>query len=250
MFALAIPAAQAAPVTLGQAFSFGVLAGTTVTNTGPSVVYGNVGVSTGSAITGFSPDMIIGGTQHSNNATAQQAQTDLGTAYNVIKGEAPTENLTDVNLGGINSAGLTLGTGVYKFDGSAQLTGPLTLDGGGDPNARFDFQIFSTLITDSGATVTLINGASAANIFWQVGSSATLGTGTVFQGNILAQDSITLTTGATVVGGRALARTGAVTLDTNQVGFASAVVPEPGTLALALPALAMAGAVVIQRRKR
>ncbi|MBC8135516.1 MAG: DUF3494 domain-containing protein [Fibrella sp.] len=217
--------AHAAPeaITLGQAFSFGVLAGSTVTNTGPSVIFGNVGVSPGTEIGGFPPGTIIGGTTHSNDALAQQAQIDLGTAYDVIAGETPDLDLTGQDLGG-----LTLQTGVYNFDTSAQLTGVLTLDAQGDPNARFDFQIGSTLTTASLSSVTVINGGSANNVFFQVGSSATLGTGTAFTGNILALTSITLTTGASISEGRALARNGAVTLDTNIVG-AAVVVPEPST---------------------
>ena len=174
------------PVTLGQASSFGVLAGSTVTNTGPSVVSGDVGVSTGTAVTGFPPGTIVGGSVHSNDAVAQQAQIDLATAYNALAGETFTQNLSGQDLGG-----LTLTPGVYHFASSAQLTGLLTLNALGDPNARFDFQIGSTLTTATNAGVTLINGNGIDNnIFWQVGSSATLGTGTAFAGNIVALTSI------------------------------------------------------------
>jgi hypothetical protein len=241
-----LPSAQAAPdpVSLGQAFSFGVLAGSTVTNTGPSVVHGNVGVSTGTAVTGFPPGTLVDGTVHSDDALARQAQTDLGIAYDVVENESATDDLTGQDLGG-----LTLFAGVYNFDSSAQLTGNLILDALGDPGARFDFQIGSTLTTASASMVTLINGANANNVFFQVGSSATLGAGSVFTGNILALTSITLTTGATL-DGRALARNGAVTLDTNRVGITAAIVPEPGTLILALSALGMAGATAIPRRRK
>jgi type VI secretion system secreted protein VgrG len=213
-----------------------------VTNTGPSVVYGDVGVSPGTSVTGFPPGTIVGGALHPNDALAQQAQIDLGVAYNVIDGETPTLDLTGQDLGG-----LTLATGVYNFDTSAQLTGNLILDGGGDPNARFDFQIGSTLTTASLSSVTLINGANANNVYFQVGSSATLGTGTVFSGNILALTSITLTTDASI-DGRALARNGAVTLDTNRVGLTAAV-PEPGTFAL-LGCVGVPSALVLIRRNR
>ncbi len=232
------------PVTLGQAFSFGVLAGSTVTNTGPSVVFGNVGVSPGTAITGFPPGTIVGGTERVNDSLAQQAQLDLTTAYNIIEGET-----FDVDLTGQDLGGLILQTGVYNFDTSAQLTGNLILDAQNNPNARFDFQIGSTLTTESSSSVTVINGGSVNNVFFQVGSSATLGTGTLFQGNILALTSITLTTGATIPGGRALARNGAVTLDTNTIG-AAAVIPEPSAAVLLGCAGLPMGIVFLRRRKR
>lgn len=243
-FAAALPAAQAAPdpVTLGQAFSFGVLAGSKAANTGPSVVYGNVGVSPDTDITGFSPEMIIGGTTHANDPLAQAAQLNLTTAYNVIANETFDTDLTGQNLGG-----LTLNTGVYHFDTSAQLTGALILDALGDPSARFDFQIGSTLTTASLSSVILLNGANANNVYFQVGSSATLGTGTVFSGNILALTSITLTTNATM-DGRALARNGAVTLDTNQVGIAG-VIPEASTFAL-LGCVGVPSSLVLLKRYR
>ncbi|RYF63330.1 MAG: DUF3494 domain-containing protein [Cytophagaceae bacterium] len=217
-------AAQATPVTLGQAFRFGVLAGSKVANTGQSFVAGDVGITPGTAITGFTPNMIEGA-EHTNNTIAQQAQVDLGTAYDVIAGETATQNLTGQNLGN-----RTLLPGVYHFDTSALLTGSLFLDAMGDSNARFDFQIGSTLTTASSSTVTVINGGTANNVFWQVGSSATLGTGTVFNGNILALTSITLDTDASITSGRALARNGAVTLSSNRIS--AVVVPESSALAL------------------
>jgi hypothetical protein len=205
---------QARAVTLGTGENFAVLGGSTVTNTGPSVLHGDLGVWPGLAITGFGPG-IVNGTIHAGDAVAQQAQGDLTTAYNFLAGMAPTQDLTGQDLGG-----QTLTAGVYFFSSSAQLTGALTLSGPGD----FVFQIGSTLTTASNSSI-LAN--SGADIYWQVGSSATLGTDTAFKGSILALTSITLNTGATIDSGRALARNGAVTLDGNTIN-----VPEPGTLLL------------------
>jgi len=212
LVALAIAgSAQAqAPVSLGTADGFAVLGGSTVTNTGPTVVNGDLGVSPGSAVTGFPPGT-VNGTIHAADAVAAQAQSDLTAAYIDAAGRACTVALTGQDLGG-----MTLTSGVYCFSSSAQLTGTLTLDAQGDPNAVFIFKIGSTLTTASGSNVNLINGAQSCNVFWQVGSSATLGTTTTFRGNILALTSITANTGATVAG-RLLARNGAVTLDSNRV---------------------------------
>ena len=201
---------------LGTATSFAVLGGSTVTNTGPTSVTGDLGVSPGNAVTGFPPGSVTGGTIHAGDATALQAQTDVTTAYNNLAGQACDTNLTGQDLGG-----LTLIPAAYCFDISAQLTGALTLDGQGDPDAVFVLQIGSTLTTATNASVLLINGASSCNVFWQVGSSATLGTNTAFAGSILALSSITLNTNASLLG-RALARNGAVTMDTNNI---SAVCP-------------------------
>ncbi len=206
---------------LGSAQSFGVLAGTTVTNTGPSVVTGNLGVWPGSAVTGFPPGIVVDGTIHLSDAVAQQAQTDVTTAYNALAGMAPTQILTGSDLGG-----LTLFPGVYFFASSAFLTGTLTLDAQGNPDALFVFQMGSTLITASDSSVVTINGADGCDVYWQVGSSATLGTNTDFEGNIVALTSITLTTGANIVEGRALARNGAVTMDSNTV--TAGCLPAPG----------------------
>jgi hypothetical protein len=210
---LVTAAPLAAQISLGTAQTFGVLGGSTVTNTGATTVNGNVGVSPGSAVTGFPPGVVVGGAIHSNDAVAQQAQNDLTTAYNDIASTPCTVDLTGQNLGG-----LTLTPGVYCFSSSAQLTGALTLNALGNPNALFLFKIGSTLTTATGSSVTVINngGSSCNHAFWQVGSSATLGTGTSFAGDILALTSITLTTGSNS-SGRLLARNGAVTLDTNNV---------------------------------
>jgi hypothetical protein len=209
--------AQVVP-PLGQASNFAVLGGSAVTNTGATAVTGDVGVSPGTSITGFPPGTLTG-TLHSNDAIAQGAQTDLTTVYNALAGQACNTSLTGQDLGG-----LTLTSAVYCFSSSAQLTGTLTLDAQGNPNAVFIFQIGSTLTTASAASVVVINGGSDCNVFWQVGSSATLGTGSQFVGNVLALTSITLTTSATSHGSL-WARNGAVTTDTNQVGVCAPTTP-------------------------
>lgn len=206
----AVSPVLAQPVPLGTAESFAVLGGSTVTNAGPTQVIGNLGVSPGSAVTGFPPG-IVTGTIHINNAVAAQAQSDTTTAYNTLATRPCGTNLTGQDLGG-----RTLTPGVYCFNSSAQLTGILTLDAQGDPNANFIFQVGSTLTTASASSVLVINGGRNCNVFWQIGSSATFGTGTSFVGNVIALSSITLTTGSNL-SGRALARNGAVTLDTNSV---------------------------------
>ena len=222
VLALLAATPAAAQVSLGSAQEFGVLGATTVTNTGATVITGDVGVSPGTAITGFPPGVA---TQlHAGDAVAAAAQSDLTIAYNAAAGTACNTNLTGQDLGG-----MTLTPGVYCFDSSAGLTGNLTLDFQGNPNAFFLFKIGSTLTTASGSTVTVINGGGTTcpqNLFWQVGSSATLGTNSTFLGNILALTSITLNTGADL-NGRALARTGAVTLDTNNIVACGTLAPCP-----------------------
>jgi uncharacterized repeat protein (TIGR01451 family) len=211
--------AQVAP-SLGTAQSFSVLGGSAVTNTGPTVVTGNLGVSPGTSVTGFPPGTVIGGAIHAADAVALQAQSDTTTAYNDLAGQACNTTFgVPTDLGG-----LTLVPGVYCFASSAQLTGTLTLDGGGDPNAVWVFKVGSTLTTASSSTVLLINSAQQCNDFWQVGSSATLGTSSAFVGNILALTSISLTTNATI-SGRVLARNGAVTMDSNTISAAACVAP-------------------------
>jgi hypothetical protein len=202
--------AQTAP-PLGAAQSFAVLGSSTVTNTGSSIITGDLGVSPGSAVTGFPPGLVVSGTIHAADAVALAAQNSVTTAYNSLASQACTQDLTDQDLGG-----KTLTAGVYCFSSAAQLTGILTLNAQGNANAVFIFKIGSTLTTAGGASVVMSSGGSLCNVFWQVGSSATLGTTTSFAGNILALTSITLTTGASVTG-RTLARTGAVTLDSNTV---------------------------------
>jgi len=219
--------AATAKVNLRSTANFAVLAGSTVTNTGSTVIRGSaggdVGLSPGSSVTGFPPGTISDGTIHASDAMALQAKTDLVTAYNDAAGRTVTSNLTSQNLGG-----LTLTSGVYKFNSSAQLTGTLILDAQGNPDAAFIFQIGSTLTTASGSAVSLINEARYCRVFWQVGTSATIGTGSHFIGHIFAMTSITATTGATVQG-QLLARNGAVTLDTNTItnGVCAAAAPTP-----------------------
>ena len=198
---------------LGAASSYAVLGGSAVTNTGLTTIGGDLGVSPGLSVTGFPPGIVTGGTIHAGDANAGLAQSGVTNAYNVLASLAFTNDLTGQNLGG-----LTLTPGIYYFSSSAQLTGVLTLDAQNIADASFIFQIGSALTTASGASILMINGAVGCNVFWQVGSSATLGTGTAFVGNILALNSITLTTNADVYG-RVMARTGAVTMDTNDVGF-------------------------------
>jgi type VI secretion system secreted protein VgrG len=253
--------AAPAPI-LGSAGSFAILAGSTVTNTGPSVILtGNLGVSPGSAVTGFPPGIVNApGVIHAGDAVAATAQSDLTTAYNALAGLAPTSILTGTDLGG-----LTLTSGVYFFASSAQLTGTLTLDAMGDPNAFWVFQIGSTLTTASNSSV--VNAGSNA-LYWQVGSSATLGTDTSFSGNIVALTSITMTTGADIGCGSALAQNGAVTLDTNTIstgcqgllldggvvtvggGGVIGAVPEPETYAMLLAGLGVLGFAARRRQKK
>src|SRR5688572_18003738 len=213
-------AAQTAP-TLGTAEPFAVLGGSTVTNTGPSVINGSVGLSPGSAITGFPPGIVVG-TIHAADAVALQAQNDTVTAFNALASQSCTTDLTGQDLGG-----LTLTPGVYCFSAGAALTGTLTLNAQGNPAAVFIFRTGSTLVTASGSSVSIINGGLACNVFWQVGSSATLGTSTSMAGTIIAMTSITLTT-ATTLAGRALARNGAVTLDSNTVNRPVCSLGPPG----------------------
>jgi hypothetical protein len=207
-------------VSMGTACSFGILGATpVVSNSGPTVVTGNVGIWPSASITGFGPGGgTITGAFHAGDAVAMTAQGDLTTAYNFAAGAAGGASLT-ADIGG-----QTLAPGVYKTT-SAQptlgITGNLTLDGGGNSNAVWIFQIVSSLTTAAtNSQVILTNGASSHNVFWQVGSSATLGTTTTFAGTIMAQASVTLGTGATL-NGRALARTGQVTLLSNPVNVPS-----------------------------
>ena len=199
---------------LGSAATFAVLGGSTVTNTGSTTtIVGDVGVNPGSALTGLPIGQPTGGSRHVNDAAAVTAQSNLTTAYNDLAGRPCGTNMTSLDLGG-----RTLAAGVYCFNNSAALTGAVTFDGGGNPNALFIIQVASTLTTASNAAVTLINGANANNVYWQIGSSATVGSGSAFKGNIVALQSVTLNTGANLVG-RALARNGAVTLDSNAISL-------------------------------
>ncbi|WDT52622.1 ice-binding family protein [Streptomyces sp. G7(2002)] len=198
-------------VPLGTAATFGVLANTAVTNTGPTVVTGDLGVSPAGAVTGFNPPGTVTGTIHVNDAAAAQAQADLLIGYgNALLQPATATVATELG-------GTTLTPGVYNsLSGTFSLNGPLTLDAQGDPNAVFIFKTNTTLITGAAGTVNLAGLAQSSHVFWQVGSSATLGVGTTIRGSILANTSITANTGA-IVDGRLLALGAAVTLDTNAV---------------------------------
>ena len=212
----ALLAATESGPTLGAASTFAVLGGSTVTNTGPTEITGDVGVSPGTAITGFPPGIVTEGEIHAGDTAASAAHADAEIAYLFLEGMAsiPANNLTGTDLGG-----LTLEPAVYKFNSSAQLTGDLVLDAGGNPNALFVFQIGSTLTTATGATVTVINGGSSfdtSRVLWQVGSSATLGVNTQFTGVVIALASVTVVSGSSI-DGAALAINGAVTLDTNVI---------------------------------
>jgi type VI secretion system secreted protein VgrG len=225
--ALGGPRANAAhlpTVGLGTADSFAVLAGSGITNTGSTVINGDIGTFPTTTTTGFPPGL-VNGTDHGGDAVTQGAKTDLTTAYNDAAGRTPVTTVP-TELGGT-----TLTHGVYSAaSGTFGITGALTLDAQGDSSAVFIFQMASTLTTANASSVVLIGGAQSCNVFWQVGSSATLGGSTSFRGNILALTSITLVTGATV-DGRVLARNGAVTLDTNTITRSTCAVATPAPTA-------------------
>lgn len=220
LVAVAGTAQAATSVGLGTADSFAVLAGSGITNTGATTITGDIGTFPTTTITGTA-SMTLDGVNHAGDAVTQGAKTDLVTAYNSAAGQGSDQTIS-ADLGG-----MTLVSGVYTSTSSLGLTGTLTLDAAGDPNAVFVFQAGSTLTTASGSQVALVNGAQACNVFWQVGSSATLGTTTAFRGTILALTSITLDNSATV-DGRVLARGGAVTLDTNTITRSRCATPSTG----------------------
>jgi type VI secretion system secreted protein VgrG len=202
--------ASSAPL-LGAVQDFSVLAASTITNTGSTVLVGDLGLSPGTAVTGFGSFSLTGAV-HVSDIIALDAHNSAVAAYTVLENKTST-----INLSGQDLSELTLHPGIYHFDSSAQLSGTLTLDALNDPNAMFIFQIGSSLTTASSSAVNVINAGNGTGIFWQVGSSATLGTGTAFAGNILANQSITLQTGAGIFGGRALALNAAVTMDHNAI---------------------------------
>jgi Ice-binding-like len=231
--ALAITNAQAAatPVPLKTAGRFAVLAGSGITNTGLTAITGDIGSFPTTSITGTST-LVLNGTNHKGDAVTQQAKKDLVGAYINAANEGPVIPIAGGILGGRK-----LVSGVYNSASSMDLTGTLTLNGQGREDSVFIFQVGSALTTASGSQVRLVNGAQGCNVFWQIGSSATLGTGSTFQGSLMALTSITATTGA-LVHGRLLARNGAVTLDTNRITkptCATGATPTPTASASATP---------------
>jgi hypothetical protein len=202
--------AQSAP-PLGSAKSFAVLGAATVTNAGPTVITGDVGVSPGTSITGFPPGIVLGGALHPGDAAATAAHADASTAYSDLVAEPCGTNLSGLTLG-TSPGAVTLAPGVYCFASSAQLTGTLTLSGSG----VYIFQMGSTFTSATAASVVLANGATGGNVFWQVGSAATLGTGTALAGTFIAAASVTVTAGTQALG-RVFALSGAVTMDTNTI---------------------------------
>jgi hypothetical protein len=221
----AVPAAAQSQVNLATAGPFVVLGGQAVTNSGPSVLNGALGVSPGTSLVGFGAPAVVNGATHNNDAVAAQAQADLTAAYNVAAAATPATDLSNTDLGN-----RTLTAGAYRYTSSAQLTGALTLDAQGDPNAQFVFAISSALTTASASSVLLINGASPCNVYWQVGSSATLGSTTAFKGSLMALTSISLNDAAAVQG-RMLARNGQVSLINNVIDSSMCATPTsaPGT---------------------
>jgi hypothetical protein len=222
-FTLTAGVAQAAKpamggAILGTAENFAVLGGQTVTNTGATHVTGNMGVAPGTAITGFPPGILTGET-HAADEVALLAQNDVNTAWNTLAGQACNTDLTGQDLGG-----LTLTQGVYCFSSSAQLTGPLVLDAQGDPAATWVFQVATALNTASNASVTVINSGSACNVYWEIGSSATIGANNAFAGNIVARTSISVGVSTDLIG-RALAHTGSVTMETNDITLPNCAAP-------------------------
>lgn len=212
-------------VNTASAGSYALLSSQAITNTGSTLIYGNMGITPLAAITGFPPGVQASGFRNVDNTLAVTAQTDDNAALVQAQGESPVTQTISTGPPG-EFGGLTLTPGVYTTPSSAQITGTLTLNAGGDPNAQWVFQVGSTLTTASASNFVLEGGAQACDVYWAVGSSATLGTNSTFDGTILAMDSDTLTTGAVVNGG-VFASTGAITLDDNTVTAAACAMAPP-----------------------
>jgi hypothetical protein len=272
--AFVCPSLASATPYLGSAQSFAVLGASTVTNTSSTTIYGSVGVDPGSAITGFPPGSVTGGSIYGPGGVSGLAQGDALTAYNTLKA-LPSSDLTGQALGSTVS---TLTPGVYRFDTSAQLTGALTLDFATNPGGDFVFLVGTALTTASNSSINVLNGNALGGVYWLMGvtggsgtGSATLGSGTTFAGNILALDSITLNSAADILCGRAIALNAAVTMDGNRIsnnntaqnfgtgrsdfgsyGFSGggsvSPIPEPSTMLLL--AAGLVGLVTLRKRIR